>query len=357
MIVKNEEEVLEQCLSSVKEACDEIIIVDTGSEDRTKEIAQSFTDKVFDFEWIDDFSAARQYAFDQATSEYILWLDADDMLNDEDKVKLISLKQSLSSEVDAVSMLYHIAYDAAGQPSFSYRRNRLVKRSKGFKWIGPVHEYLEVSGTIIASDIAVRHKKFMKKKRQVSGSRNLDIYEKRLAKGESFSPRDLFYYANELKDNAKYHKAIMYYREFLATKKGWVEDEIRACLNMYECYRGLDNAEKSMEALVMSMNYDVPRPEVSCKIGDIYKNKGQHKKAALWYRLALEVEVNDSQGFVQRQYSTWYPHLQLVVCCWELGEQEQAMAHNQAAGEYLPESPQVKHNEAFFTEYFKSKAT
>ena len=69
MIVKNEEAVLDRCLDSIKDAADEIIIVDTGSSDRTKEIAREYTDKVFDFTWENDFSAARNFAFDQAMME------------------------------------------------------------------------------------------------------------------------------------------------------------------------------------------------------------------------------------------------------------------------------------------------
>ncbi|MDE6896493.1 MAG: glycosyltransferase family 2 protein, partial [Lachnospiraceae bacterium] len=80
MIVKNEEAVLGRCLDSVKDAVDEIIIVDTGSSDRTKEIAAEYTDKIYDFEWVNDFSAARNEAFSKAEMDYCMWLDADDIL-------------------------------------------------------------------------------------------------------------------------------------------------------------------------------------------------------------------------------------------------------------------------------------
>ena len=159
MIVKNEEEVLHQCLSSVKEICDEIIIVDTGSTDKTKEIAKGFTEKVFDFPWINDFSAARNFAFSHATMDYILWLDADDILRKEDLQKFKNLKKKLDLSIDAVSMIYHTAFDEYGNPTFSFRRNRLVKRENNFKWIGPVHEYLEVGGNIFTTDIAITHRK------------------------------------------------------------------------------------------------------------------------------------------------------------------------------------------------------
>ena len=71
MIVKNEERILARCLDSVKDLVDEIIIVDTGSADATKRIAAEYTDKIYDFTWIDDFSAARNFAFSKATGDYI----------------------------------------------------------------------------------------------------------------------------------------------------------------------------------------------------------------------------------------------------------------------------------------------
>lgn len=355
MIVKNEEEVLRQCLESVAPICDEIIIVDTGSTDHTKEIAKEFTEQVIDFKWVDDFSAARNFAFSQACGDYILWLDADDILTEENQQKLKQVINDLDESVDAVSMLYQIAFDEYDNPTFSYRRNRLVKRSRNFQWIGPVHEYLEVYGNIISADVAIRHRKADKSTDSVPKDRNLKIYEKRLKRGEEFSPRDLFYYANELKDHRQFQKAVIYYREFLATKKGWVEDEIRACINMASCYRSLDNLEKEIESLVMSIIYDVPRPEVSCRIGDLYKEKNMFAKAIIWYRLAIEVDVNDSQGFYQESYATWYPHLQLCVCYWQIGDQDRAIEHNSKAKQYRPNDTQVQYNERFFKEYAKNK--
>ena len=121
MIVKNEEAVLARCLDSVRGAVDEIVIVDTGSTDRTKEIARGYTDKVFDFEWVDDFSAARNYAYAQATMDYQMWLDADDVVSSENIGLLKELKKTLAQKnPDVVMCRYVTSFDENGTPLFSF---------------------------------------------------------------------------------------------------------------------------------------------------------------------------------------------------------------------------------------------
>lgn len=80
LIVKNEEKNIEKCLKSIKQVADEIIIVDTGSNDNTISIASNFTDKIYNFDWIDDFAAARNFALDKASCQFILSIDADEYL-------------------------------------------------------------------------------------------------------------------------------------------------------------------------------------------------------------------------------------------------------------------------------------
>src|SRR5438034_9958837 len=83
MIVRDEEDNLGRCLDSLKGAVDEIIVVDTGSVDRTVEIAQAHGARVFPFKWIDDFAAARNESLRQAQSDWVIWIDADDELVEE----------------------------------------------------------------------------------------------------------------------------------------------------------------------------------------------------------------------------------------------------------------------------------
>ena len=125
MIVKNEEDVLERCLKSVAGLVDEIIIVDTGSTDRTREIATHFTNQIFDFPWQDDFSAARNEAFSHASMDYCMWLDADDVFWEEDQKAFLNLKETLDPTVSVVMAPYHTGFDERGRVTFSYYRDVL----------------------------------------------------------------------------------------------------------------------------------------------------------------------------------------------------------------------------------------
>lgn len=342
MIVKNEEAVLVRCLNSVAALVDEIIIVDTGSTDKTIELAHRFTENVYNFPWIDDFAAARNYSFSKATKEYILWLDADDVLLSEDRNKFIELRTGLSRDVDAVSMLYNLEVTNDGRVVSQLRRNRLVKRDRGFRWIGSIHEYLEVYGNVLASDIAITHAPL-----KHDADRNLLIYEKRLQKGEVFTPRDLYYFANELYDHQLYSRAVEYYQYFLATGQGWVEDNIGACGKLADCFYHLKDVENQLKYILKSFEYDVPRAEFCCRLGYYYLQIDKPQQAAFWYKLATQLERPESWGLMNNNCWTWLPHLQLCVCYSRLGKYQLAYEHNERAAEYIPDDARVIHNRSF----------
>ena len=131
MIVRNEEKVLARCLDSVRGIADEICITDTGSTDKTREIASQYgTVRVFP--WCDDFSAARSFSFAQARMDYTLWLDADDVMDEKNLEKLKLLKASLDKKVDVVMMEYAACFDSTGKVTFSYYRERILKTSENF---------------------------------------------------------------------------------------------------------------------------------------------------------------------------------------------------------------------------------
>lgn len=345
MIVKNEQETLARCLESVKAAVDEIIIVDTGSTDATKQIAAQYTDKVYDFPWIDDFSAARNYSYSLATKDYIMWLDADDILEPDQRDNIVTLKNTLDPRVDIVMMKYIAATDAQGRPSFWYYRERLSRRSGNYKWFEPVHEYLALAGNIINADISIKHAKM----HPAVPGRNLSIYEKILQSNGALSPRGLYYFARELKDNEQYQRAIDHYCIFLDTRRGWVEDNIGACVDIAKCYTVLGERENALFALLRSFQFAAPRAEACCRIGYHFKDAGDYNTAIFWFTLAEQLDKPDNTwSFVENDYLGYIPCVELCVCYDKLGKRDMAVLYNERAAQYKPDDPAVLYNREYF---------
>ena len=107
MIAKNEAEVIGRCLDCVKSFADEIVVVDTGSTDNTKEIASRYTDNVYDFKWINDFAAARNFSFSKATKDYVMWLDCDDIIDEHNQLAIQAVKTDLHKYGCDTFGLYH----------------------------------------------------------------------------------------------------------------------------------------------------------------------------------------------------------------------------------------------------------
>ncbi len=158
MIVKNEEAVLSRCLDSIVDLMDEIIIVDTGSTDRTKKIAAKYTDKIYDFAWNSDFSAARNFSFSKAAMDYIYVADADEVLDSSNHQKFSLLKRALLPEIEIVQMKYVTKNEFNTVLNFSDEcRPKLFKRLREFVWIDPIHETVRTEPLVFNSDIEIMH--------------------------------------------------------------------------------------------------------------------------------------------------------------------------------------------------------
>ena len=257
MIVKNEEAVLERILKPVSQVMDAILIADTGSSDRTKEIAEQYTSLVYDFPWCDDFSAPRNFLLEKVRTDYWMWLDADDVLDEENLEKLKSLKETLDPGTDVVMMEYAAGFDQSGRTTFSYFRERIMKTSRNFRWNGAVHETVIPEGNIIYSDVVIRHRKCGKG----DPDRNLRIYEKMLAGGETLEPRHQLYYGRELYYHQRYPEAEAVLVEFLKNPSGWLENKIDACFVLGQCYRKMREQKNALEAFIRQNGTSMPETD------------------------------------------------------------------------------------------------
>lgn len=341
MIVKNEEEILGRCLDSVHDLVDEIIIVDTGSTDKTKEIAAKYTNKIYHFEWINDFSAARNFSFSKATQSHILWLDADDVLLPDARDKFKNLKNS-GDNSDVFLMPYDYFQDEYGNSVLKITRERIMKRELGLKWEGRIHECVSLKGTIKEIDIVVTHKRV-----HLASGRNLAIYQEILESGEKLNARDTYYYAKELADNGLIDEAIVQFNNFLEKPEGWVEDKFSCCLKLSENYLYKNLITEAKQTLLKSLMYtSIPRAEMCCLFGTILMEENNHLAAIYWYELATKLEKpKNNWGTFNEGNWTWVPHLQLCFLYNHIGNLEKALMHNKKALAFRPQDNRMVSND------------
>lgn len=345
MIVKNEEETLRRCLDSVRDLVEEMIVVDTGSTDRTVEIAEDCGAIVRTFPWCDDFAAARNFSFAQATMQYCMWLDADDVLEPADRQAFQKLKETLTPDTDVVMLRYHTGFGADGAPAFTYWRERLLRRAAGFRWQGAVHEAIAPAGKIVYGDAAVCHRKIG----PGDPDRNLRIFEGLLARGETLAPREQFYYARELTYHNRDAEAAVVFERFLDAGNGWVENNLEACRNLAQAYERLQQPEKAFAALTRALRFGPPRAELCCDLGRFFFDRADYKTAAFWYERATEaVPAETDGGFHEPDCYGYIPLMQLCVCWYHLGDTQKAVEYNERAGALKPESRAYAFNRDFF---------
>ena len=194
MIVKNEENVLGRCLDSIAGLMDEFFIVDTGSTDRTKEIAARYTDQIYDFTWQDDFSAARNFSYSKATMEYIYTPDADEVLDEDNRMRFLRLKEQLLPEVEIVQMKYHTVseFNTVLNAKKEYRP-KLFKRIRSFTWVDPIHETVQTAPVVYDSDIEILHMP-----QSFHHKRDFSVFQKAYQRDGKLSKKIQRMYAKEL---------------------------------------------------------------------------------------------------------------------------------------------------------------
>ncbi len=341
MIVKNEEKVLDKCLSSIQKCVDEIIIVDTGSSDSTIEIAKKYTDKIYHYKWNNDFSSARNFSLSKATCNYLLWLDADDYIKEEQAKKLLELKKNLN-EYDMYYFLYD--FDDQYQPFY---RERLFSKNQNYQFKGRIHEAIIPYGKTKYENITIHQQNLNKG----LTDRNLKIFES--FSEDEFTPRDYYYYARELYRHSKIEDAIYYFQKFLKCPDGYFENKIDACYLLGSIYTDLNQYDEALKVLFLTFNEDLPRSNVLCSIANIYLLENKIQQAIYYYELALEHPYSPSISFVHKDYLDYIPAIQLCVCYDKLKNYEKAFFYNELSNKYKPNQQAYQINKQYLQQKLK----
>lgn len=312
MIVKNEESVLARCLDTVCDLVDEIIIVDTGSTDATKSIAARYTDKIYDFEWVNDFAAARNFSFSKATMDYIYAPDADEILDDENRDRFRKLKECLLPEIELVQMKYvtEISNDAVMNVKKEYRP-KLFKRQRTFVWIDPIHETVRLDPVVYNSDIEIIHRPDATHEK-----RDFVIFAEEIKRHGILSSKLRTMYARELLKRGTtddFEIAEKYFKGLWESNP--VDDAGReaACI-LCRLARLKGDATGLMKYAMRDM-LDTPCAEICYELGEHFLEKQDYEEAVVWYLNA----AYETQSILDIHCSGDLPLRKLIYCYEQLG--------------------------------------
>ena len=290
MIVKNEEKYLYNCLKSVNDIADEIVLVDTGSSDNTINIAKEFNAGVFNYAWIDDFSAARNFALSKSTGDWILYLDADERFSEKsiNEVKKIIKGKDLSGYRCIIKSIDEVN----GKPNFM-RYTRLFHNNPGIKFKGKIHEQiddslLENEFKILDANIEIIHVGYNVTENEIRNKalRNLKILQNEFE--ENKSSYNAYQLANTYTTLENYGEANKYYKLSVDRNNLNKEYNAFAYLNLSGFEFRKNNLDKAIEYLDKGLKCDQSSPLLNLLASEILFRINKVNESFEFCRIALD---------------------------------------------------------------------
>jgi len=275
MIVKNEEQVLRDCLESIK-GIDETIICDTGSTDNTVNIAKEYTDKVFtDYKWNDNFAEARNHSLSKCKGDWVFIIDADE--------KLLTGVDKLKQTVNNANGDSVLNIKCKGG-KVSYWGPRLFKNNDGIKWCGAIHNYLNRTSqaktdNVLEFGYSPAHKK--------DPDRALRILRKEVENNYNLV-REKYYLAREYYYRGNWMLAIVWFDEYLKVAH-WAPEMADALLLKAICHKNLKDYNAAHHACLQAISINADFKEALLLMGTLCGPKN----SLIWNRFAESAENND----------------------------------------------------------------
>lgn len=341
IIVKNEEENIDKCLQCLLSYDLEIIVVDTGSTDQTKMIAQKYTDYVYDFVWKNDFAAARNYAISKASSEFVMILDSDEFLEQIDFEKTESLMKQYPDSIGRIKVrnVFHTGNEA--QESVEWG-NRIFSKRK-FHYTGKIHEQVtRMDGAEYDTcevPVVIVHTGYdlTEEKRQEKAKRNIQLLEQELLYlqdvDEQVKNKEIPYLLYQL--GKSYYMAKKYNRACEYFKKGLSYDlnpKLEYVIDMVETYGyALLNSNQTEEALNLENIYEEfsDSADFLFLMGLVYMNNSRFEEAIHEFLKCTKHTTCKVVGV--NSYRAYY-NVGVIFECLE--EKEMALTYYQMCGDY-----------------------
>lgn len=341
IIAKNEEKQLERCLCAIHPYGFEIIVVDTGSTDNTKEIAKKYADKVLDFTWINDFSAARNYSLSQASHNYVLILDCDEVVL---SIDVDAICRMIEKHPDEVGLIARNNHYTANQTDAVYQDHveRLFNKNL-YHYESPIHEQVvsNASGMNYKSyelPLLTDHVGYIgtPEELRTKVERNNTLLFRELEK-DSDNPYLYFQIGQSYNMIYDYENSYKYYQKALGYDVNpdaeWVQMMIIAYAN------ALLHTDRAAEALQLQAVYDAfaTTADFFCIMGQIYLANGQYINAMMEFVKAIHCPVARENGT-----NSFIPTYNIGLINEMMGDTQAALTHYRNCGDFPMAVAKVK---------------
>lgn len=340
IIARNEAGRIENCLKSLRDHVEEIVVVDTGSTDNTPEIAKQYADifEVFtacndEQGRIEDFSLARNRSFELATKDWAIWVDADDIVHNFENIHSVIQKYKNHPGNILVAFPYHYAYDSKGNVIVQQYRERLVYPRHKFKWLDPVHEVIEMPVEGMTFDknesILFEHKRGDKVNEP---NRNLRILEKLYDKNGGTNPRHLYYLGLEYGNVGNHPKMIEMLTKYI-DKSGWDDERYMAALRLGYHYVGAGEYQNAIDISLKAITIKERWCEAYLVLSKCYyllaqagtNSQRNYERCVNFAELGLALPPTDTLLFVNPTERNLEIHKFLNIAYFKLGQTEKAL--------------------------------
>ncbi len=348
VIARDEELSLSVTLESVKPFVDAIVVCDTGSTDKTIEVARAYTDHVLihprSEEWRQDraafdFSAARNFALeylDNLDADWILQIDADETLDPGSGPKLREQLPSASDQVDCILVTMVMCHDS-GEEYQHFLAERLIRNHRGARFSREMHNICDVpmERRMDWPEVRLVHNRKYKaaQSRYDRSHQRLELAERYFPpriEAEPTDARSMFYLAGTYFDCGRFETARDWLERYMPVSDGQHE-RYQAAMLLTQCYINLGDLVKARQTMSSHLVDNWRRAEGFILLGDIAVAEYDWRQAEWWYKCATLKEQPVDPLFVEVPAHTWEPHYKLYRTYQELHENQKAAEHGMTA--------------------------
>lgn len=325
MIVRNEEENLAECLQSVINHVDELVIVDTGSTDQTVPIARNYTTNIYHYEWQGDFSQARNFALSKCSKEWILSLDADEKLD----VSQGTLQKLLQDHGEAEAFFLPLLTNIRGEPE-RFSVLRLFRNTPDYAFQGKIHEYIPINkkNTVgLGQGPVIWHKEIMRTERNKKRQRNLGLLKEALS-NDADNYYLQYYLGVEWLGMGRYAKALPYFQAAVAHIA--VEQMMfrgPAVRYLVDCLKFLGRLDEALLVCEEECKINPTYTDVFFDAGAILEQQGYYAKAIAYFQQGIQLGEPPLWFYHSHGTESFLAYYHLAFCYERIGRQTLAEEH------------------------------